>query len=108
MSPEERFQKVAGAMRRHANVSLGATKGFGSSALTVSGKIFAMLALKHGFVVKLPKARIDELVETGAGSRFEPGPGRVMKEWFVVNAASDKAWTALAREAMKFVAGIAK
>jgi hypothetical protein len=108
MSPEERFQKVSSAMRRHANVSLGATKGFGSSALTVGGKIFAMLAPKHGFVVKLPKARIDELVESGDGSRFEPGPGRVMKEWFVADAKSGLDWTALAREAMEFVVGTRK
>lgn len=108
MIPEERFKKVASAMRRNSEVSLGATKGFGSSALTVGGKIFAMLAPKHGFVMKLPKARVDELVDCGEGTRFEPGPGRVMKEWFVVDAGSDLDWATLASEAMKFVARIEK
>jgi len=108
MSPEERFKEVTSAMRRNSEVSLGASKGFGSSALTVGGKIFAMLAPKHGFVVKLPKARVNQLVERGEGTRFEPGPGRVMKEWFVADADSDLDWTVLATEAMKFVTRIAK
>lgn len=108
MSPEERFKKVASAMRQNPEVSLGATKGFGSSALTVGGRIFAMLAPKHGFVVKLPKTRVDELVDRGEGTRFEPGANRVMKEWFAVDTESDLDWTALASEAMKFVGRIEK
>jgi hypothetical protein len=31
--------------------------------------------------VKLPRERVDELVEAGAGHRFDPGHGRLMKEW---------------------------
>jgi len=37
-------------------------KGFGSGALKVNGKIFAMMTSQRKFVVKLPKKRHDELV----------------------------------------------
>jgi len=62
-----------------------------------------MISSKGGFVVKLPKARVDALVALGLGSRFEPARGRVMKEWLVVDPASAEDWLSLAQEAMKFV-----
>jgi hypothetical protein len=72
-----------------------------SNVLSVNGKIFAMLA-NHALVVKLPKARVDEIVGTGAGEHFDPGHGRKMKEWATV---SDGDWIALAKEAHQFVRG---
>ena len=105
MTQEERFAKIVSALKRRPNVSLGASKkGFGSSALCVGGKIFAMISSKGGFVVKLPKDRVDALVAASAGKRFEPARGRVMKEWLVVAPASDTDWLSVAREALKFVA----
>lgn len=53
-------------------------------------------------VVKLPKARVDELVDAGAGRRFDPGHGRVMKEWIVV-APGKADWLALANEAFAYL-----
>jgi hypothetical protein len=104
MSPEERFEKLATVLKRSRKVSVGTSrKGFGSSALCVSEKIFAMISSKGRFVVKLPKDRVDELIAAGVGSRFEPARGRIMKEWLVVDAASDKESLSLAREALKFV-----
>jgi len=55
-------------------------------------------------VVKLPRARIDELVAAGAGVRFDAGKGTPLKEWFVLADASDLAWLDLAREALAFAA----
>jgi hypothetical protein len=49
--------------------------GFGSGALKVRDKIFAMMTPAGSFVVKLPKVRVDDLVADGVGARFEPGPG---------------------------------
>ena len=104
MSPEERFAKIVTSLKRSPKVSVGASKkGFGSAALCVGEKIFAMMSAKGGFVVKLPKERVDALVALGVGSRFEPARGRVMKEWLVVDPASEKNWLSLAREALKFV-----
>jgi hypothetical protein len=71
------------------------------NVLVVKGKIFAML-VKGRLVAKLPKARVDELVSGGIGEHFDPGHGRLMKEWVVVGAGRAP-WTELAKEAYRFV-----
>jgi hypothetical protein len=43
-----------------------------------------------------------ELVNRGKGQRFDPGHGRIMKEWFVTGKGSPN-WVALAKEAYDFV-----
>ena len=82
-----------------------ATKGrsFGASALKADGKIIAMLAAGE-LVVKLPRRRVDELVASGTGRPFDPGHGRVMKEWVAVNPREAGVWGELAREAREYVA----
>jgi hypothetical protein len=62
-----------------------------------------MISSKGQFVVKLPKERVGALVTSGRGERFDPGHGRLMKEWLALDQGSDESWLALAREAMKFV-----
>lgn len=52
----------------HANAK---SRLFGSKALTVHDKIYAMMSSRGDFVVKLPKARVEALVGRGAGGRFE-------------------------------------
>lgn len=88
-------------------VSIGADgkKGFGASALKVGGKIFAMVSSDGAFVVKLPKGRVDELEAAGQGRRFDPGHGRLMKEWLALDPGSSQDRLALAREALRFVGG---
>lgn len=81
-------------------------RGFGSRALRVDGSIFAMLDVFGRFVVKLPPARVDGLVEGGVGAPFDNGRGRVMRGWVVVGGEQDD-WLALAREARAFVGGAA-
>lgn len=97
-----KYSEVARAFRRRKGVSFGGGKGFGSGALKVNGKIFAMSSSKGQFVVKLPKNHIDELLASGMGKRFEPMPGRVMKEW-LVPADEGVDWIELAKEACDFV-----
>lgn len=80
-----------------------AKQGFGSSALKVHGKIFAMLVTGR-LVLKLPRQRVDALIAAGDGARFDPGHGRLMKEWLSVEPASAADWLPLAREALAFVA----
>jgi hypothetical protein len=76
-------------------------KGFGSSALKVNNKIFAML-VNGRLVVKLPRARVTELIETGHGEPFDSGKGTPMKEW--VTLTGDEAQCrALVVEAQAFV-----
>ena len=71
------------------------------NVLTVKGKIFAML-VKGKFVAKLPKGRVDELVSRGIGEHFDPGHGRLMKEWVAVGTGRAP-WVELAKEAYLFV-----
>ena len=78
-------------------------RGFGANALKVNKKIFAMLASDDRFVVKLPRARVDALVASGFGERFDPRHnGRGMKEWLVVGPGGEARWLPLAKEAMEF------
>src|SRR5215472_1344158 len=74
---DPRFARVVAAVAGKRDVTRESRKGFGSGALKVNGKIFAMMTPRAEFVVKIPKARVDELVKDGIGERFEPGPGRV-------------------------------
>ena len=84
----------------------GVTTGFGTSrGLRVGGKIFAIFG-DGGLTLKLPKQRVDELVDAGQGERFAPRrDGRVMKEWVTVDARHEDEWEALASEALEFVRG---
>jgi hypothetical protein len=103
--PEDRFDQVVEAFRDSPNITFGSKgkKVFGATALKVNGKIFAMLSSKRVLVVKLPKARVDMLIGSGVGERFDPGYGRVMKEWLAVKQDSDIDWHSLVREALAFV-----
>jgi hypothetical protein len=76
------FVPVVAAFAQDHHVSRGEMFS-SSSVLTVNGKIFAML-VKGKFVAKLPKERVDELVSRGNGEYFDPGHGRLMKEWIAV------------------------
>ena len=57
----------------------GPKRAFGATSLKTDGRIFAML-VKGRLVVKLPAARVTQLVDDGAGERFDPGHGRAQKE----------------------------
>jgi TfoX/Sxy family transcriptional regulator of competence genes len=93
------FRPVVDAFAHHLDVTGG--KMMSSYGLKVNGKIFVMFGRKQ-FVAKLPKSRVDALVSAGAGKRFDPGHGRLMKEWFVA-ADGGPHWLELAREAYNFV-----
>jgi hypothetical protein len=72
-----------------------------SNVLSVNGKIFAML-VKGKLVVKLPKQRVDELVEARVGTYFDPGHGRLMKQWISIGQGRVP-WVELAKDAYAFV-----
>lgn len=101
---EARFVQVAEAFDSDPQVMHGGGTGFGSGALKVNGKIFAMVTSRDEFVVKLPKARVTELVESGQGVHFDAGKGKPMKEWLVVTG-EPVSWLDLAKEARRFVGG---
>lgn len=105
ITADERYAAVVAALSGEPGVTVGTgRKGFGASALCVGGRIFALLSSRDRFVVKLPRPRGAELVAAGRGEPFDPGHGRLMREWLEVAAGSDGEWLPLAREAMRFVA----
>src|SRR5262245_41642127 len=99
-----RLAPVAAALADKRDVTRESRQGFGSGALKANGKIFAMMTPRAEFVVKIPRARVDELVNDGIGERFTPGPGRIMKEWLALDGHPEP-WVALAKEAYRFVKG---
>lgn len=101
---ERKFAKVIEILSKDRAVTIGGGKGFGNGALKSEGKIFAMITSTNQFVVKLSKDRVNALVASGTGQRFEPRPGRPMKEWLVVTG-EDIEWLPLAKEACEFIIG---
>ena len=99
---DPQFTSVVEAFAKDRCVSYGGGKGFGSGALKVNGKIFAMISSKGEFVLKLPQKRVEELISSRQGQNFDTGGGRIMKEWVVIKAA-DADWKQLAEEAYRFV-----
>lgn len=104
----DRFAALAEALSGEPGVTWGADEParrgrFGRTALEVGGKLFAM-PVRGRLVVKLPRSRVDALVASGDGERFDPRhDGRVMKEWLMLSATSSLDWLPLAREALAFV-----
>jgi len=94
------FSRVLAAFIGVPKVKSG--KLMASFGLRVNGRIFAM-QVGGQLVVKLPKARVDALVEAGTGGRFDPrGNGSLMNEWVVVGPGQAE-WVALSKEAHAFV-----
>jgi hypothetical protein len=108
VTPEQRFAELVEVLGRKPGVdeisdAKPGPRRFGKShELRVNNRIFAML-VRGSLVVKLPAERVNKLIETGQGERFDTGTGRVMKEWLKVDADATPDWLSLATEALEFV-----
>ncbi len=101
VSAETQFAAVCAAQLERPEVAEG--RMFGSTGLKVGGKVFAML-VRGELVVKLPRERVEALVAGGEGHPFDPGHGRLMKEWVALSPTDANDWLALADDAREFVA----
>jgi hypothetical protein len=100
LSPEDRFADLVDEFVGIDGVTPpSGGSGFGRSALRFRRKIFAMF-VRGRLVLKLPAARVDELIGAGAGRHFDANKGTPMKEWLDLNPDSGEDWLALAREAL--------
>ena len=108
LTPEERFAAIVDEFIGNPDVIPPSDipeskRTFGSLALRFHKKIFAML-VKGKLVVKLPKSRVDALIASGDGERFDPRhDGRFMQEWVAVEPTAKEDWLVLVKEAMEFV-----
>ena len=84
---------------------VASARRFGSSALRVDGRIFAMVS-RGRLVLKVPRTRVAELIDSGAGDTYDAGKGRPMREWVSLDPAKQDRWLALATEAMEFVRSV--
>lgn len=100
--PEERFEALVDDLLGLAGVTPPqGGSGFGRNAVRFEKKIFAMF-VRGRLVVKLPRARVDDLVGAGQGDRFDANKGTPMKEWFTLDPESGLPWRPLALEALEF------
>jgi hypothetical protein len=76
----------------------------GGRCARVAGEFLGLVDFKgSGLVVKLPRARVDELIDQGVGQPFAPA-GKVFKEWVSVPKRDRRKWRSLLREGIAFVA----
>jgi hypothetical protein len=102
-SPEERFAELVFVFSQIPDVAPpDAGRGFGSHGLRIRKRIFAMM-VRGRLVVKLPKARVDALVASGQGVRFDANKGTPLKEWLSLDPLSPLDWEEIARESLEFV-----
>jgi hypothetical protein len=52
-------------------------------SLKIKKKMFTFLNKGH-LVVKLPKERVQELLNSGEGLPYDPGSGKIMMEWVII------------------------
>ena len=79
---------------------------FGHGSLHVGDKIFAFARTDESAAVKLPEARIAELVNSGGEMHLLQMGHRTMREWLVVPNAIAPENLNLLREAMAYVASL--
>ena len=109
---DARFAELADALVGRDGVALGSgRRGFGSGALQVDGRIFAMVT-RGRLVVKLPRQRVATLLARGDGVAFDAGKGRPMKEWVAVPftdlGRSREQWRRLMSDAERYVSALAE
>jgi hypothetical protein len=102
MSQQERFENLVDTFNDVDGVTLPpGGGGFGRSALRYKGKIFAMF-VRGQLVVKLPAARVTELVRAGHGVHFDANKGIPMKEWFALAPEAELDWAQVTNEALTY------
>ena len=84
-------------------------KMFGHPAYYVGGKLFASLYME-GVCVKVPEARVKELLTKEGHTPFQP-MGRTMKEWIMITHKNSKDYLKdkeIFQESIKYVTALTK
>lgn len=100
---EAKFWDLAEALLGRTGVERSTMMGL--PCLRINGAFFASCDRRTGdLLVKLPEARVDELVDAGRANSFAPA-GRRFREWAAIPPARSRSWKRLLDEALTFVAG---
>ncbi|MBQ1093328.1 MmcQ/YjbR family DNA-binding protein [Streptomyces sp. B93] len=100
--PTDFFTRTSRSALARSDVATGTMMGF--PCLRVAGGFFASCDRRSGdLIVKLPRERVQELIEAGVGSPFAPA-GRTFREWVLVSDRDETLWVDLIDEARVFVA----
>jgi hypothetical protein len=98
---EEKFWDLAEPLLGRTDVTRSTMTGF--PCLRIRGQFFASTDRASGaLVVKLPEARVDELVDAGRAESFAPA-GRRFREWASIPFERSRTWKRLLDEALAFV-----
>jgi hypothetical protein len=82
--------------------AVGRATMMGYPCVRLAGKFLASYDDKaRCLVVKLPRERVTEIVESGRGEPFTPA-GRVFREWVAVPTVDRHLWQRLLAEAVEF------
>ena len=88
------------SVKAHFEEVAGVTVNTGREAqgLKVGNKMPATLS-KGDLFLKLPPERVEALIAAGRGMAYDPGTGKVMKNYVVIPAAKKRSWIKLCEEA---------
>lgn len=102
MSPDALFWQLAAELGRDdPRIREGTIMN--GRCLRVGDEFLALVGYEgSGLVVKLPKARVAELIEEGVGEPFAPA-GRVFTEWVAIRRPDRRRWRSLLLEGIAFV-----
>ncbi len=76
-------------------------------SLKIRKKMFAMFN-KGNYIVKLPKERVEEIINSKEGLPYDPGNGRIMKEWVIIQQKFTDKWIDYTSEAKEFAKTLGK
>ncbi|HET6950808.1 MAG TPA: hypothetical protein VFI47_10555 [Acidimicrobiales bacterium] len=99
IEPDEVYARIVEDLTEDPEVGVG--RMFRSRGLHLNTRYFALMA-QGELVVKLPADRVDALTAAGTGERFEPRPGRAMREWLTLAGDHADLWPDLVDEALAF------
>jgi hypothetical protein len=101
---QARFAKLAKELAPEDGAETAHRKGFGTGSVFAGRKMFAVLDPSGALVLKLPPARVQELIASRVGAPWHPGTGAPLKEYVAIGLAGEKRWLALAKESREYMA----
>lgn len=101
MTAEESWSKVKEHFLKSSDVQKQ------GESLKTKKKMFAMFQ-KGNFVLKLPRDQVTKLINSGEGKPYDPGNGKIMKEWVIIPEDFSPKWIEYASEAKEFAKILSK